>query len=128
MLLCIGCVFYFQESDHELNDLYHFLPSVLSFISGIFISIFNPEYFGWLTQVDPLTGLFMALTFIFALCGLFLFTIGSSKAGELVLQISAASFSFLGGLEAGMVRQREKEQARRSENKKLSNHTEGEVS
>lgn len=121
ILLCIGCLYYFREVNHELSDLYHFLPSVLAFVSGIFISIFNPDHFGWLSQVDPLTGLFLALTAIFALCGLFLFSIGNSKAGELVLQISAGSFSFLGGLEAGMVRQRAKERVVSSTDRRLRN-------
>ena len=124
VLLVIGCLYYFRETNHDVKDLYHFLPSILAFVSGIFISIFNPDHFGWLSQVDPLTGLFLALTAVFSICGLFLFSIGSSKAGELVLQVSAASFSFLGGLEAGMIRQRAKERARRSPRKKQINQIE----
>ena len=80
--------------------------------------------------MDPLTGLFMALTGIFAICGLALFGTGNEKAGELVMQTAAASFSFLGGLEAGMIRQRAKERAKRSSSsvkRKITKPTEGDA-
>lgn len=84
--------------------MFHFLPSMFSFVAGIFISIFNPGHFGWLSEVDPLIVLFMALTGIFAICGLALLASGKDNAGELVLQTAAASVSFLGGLATGMKR------------------------
>lgn len=104
VFLCIGCIFYFQEGEHGFKDMFHFLPSMFSFVAGIFISIFNPGHFGWLSEVDPLIVLFMALTGIFAICGLALLASGKDNAGELVLQTAAASVSFLGGLATGMKR------------------------